>query len=100
MNVIDIDREKKSDDSCVSRDKPNESCKKYEKSDESKEESYEAYPTKSLPDIHLIKKPVRLLKLNTIDMTPNMKRINLVKNQNQFHVLKKHHVVQKVDFQT
>ena len=50
MNVIDIDREKKSDDSCVSRDKPHESCKKYEKSDESKEESYEAYSTKSLPE--------------------------------------------------
>ena len=50
MNVTDIDREKKSDDSSASRDKPHESDKKYEKSRESKEESYEAYITKSLPE--------------------------------------------------
>ena len=47
MNVIDIDREKKSDDSSVSRDKPHESDKM---NDESNEESYEAYRTQSLPE--------------------------------------------------
>ena len=50
MNTIDIDQEKKSDDSSVSHDKSRESDKKYEKSGESNEESYEAYRTKSLPE--------------------------------------------------
>ena len=44
MNSIDIDQEKKSDDSSVSHDK------EYEKSDGSNEESYEAYRTKNLPE--------------------------------------------------
>ena len=50
MNEIDIDQEKKSDDSSVSHDRAQESDGKYEKSDESNEESYEAYRTKSLPE--------------------------------------------------
>ena len=50
MNSIDIDQEKKSDDSSVSHDKSRKSDKEYEKSGESNEESYEAYRTKSLPE--------------------------------------------------
>ena len=50
MNVIDIDREKKSDDSNVPNDNAHESGKRYEKSGESNEESYEAYRTKNLPE--------------------------------------------------
>ena len=50
MNVIDIDQEKTSDDSNVPVDKAHESDKTYENSDESNEESYEAYKTKSLPE--------------------------------------------------
>ena len=50
MNEIDIDQEKKMDDSSVSHDKSRESDKEYEKSDESNEESYEAYRTKNLPE--------------------------------------------------
>ena len=50
MNSIDIDQEKKSDDSSVSHDKSRESDKEYEKSDESNEENYEAYRTKSLTE--------------------------------------------------
>ena len=50
MNVIDIDQEKESDDPNVPHDKAHESDKKYENSDESNEESYEAYRTKSSPE--------------------------------------------------
>ena len=50
MNVIDIDREKKSDISSVCHETAHVSDKKYEKSGESNEESYEAYKTKSLPE--------------------------------------------------
>ena len=50
MNVIDIDQEKTSADSNVLDDKAHESEKDYENSDESNEESYEAYRTKSLPE--------------------------------------------------
>lgn len=50
MDEIEIDQEKKSDDSSVSHDKSHESDKKYEKSGESKEESYEAYRPKNLPE--------------------------------------------------
>ena len=47
---MDIDQEKKSDDSSVSHDRAHDSDGKFEKSDESNEESYEAYRTKSLPE--------------------------------------------------
>ena len=50
MNVIDIDREKKSDDSSVCHETADVSDKNYENSDESNEESYEAYRTRSLPE--------------------------------------------------
>ena len=47
MNAIDIDHQRKSDDSCTSDENSHESDKKYEKYGESKEEGYEAYKTKS-----------------------------------------------------
>ena len=50
MNAIDIDHQRKSDDSCTSDENSHESDKKYEKYGESNEENYEAYKTKSLPE--------------------------------------------------
>ena len=47
MDAIDIDQERESDDPCVSPDKSHESDEKY---GESKEENYEAYRTKNLPE--------------------------------------------------
>ena len=50
MNAIDIDHQRKSDDSCTSDENSHESDKKYEKYGESNEENYEAYRTKNLPE--------------------------------------------------
>ena len=46
MTAIDIGQERESDESSVSHDKPHES----DKCGESKEEGYEAYRTKNLPE--------------------------------------------------
>ena len=50
MTAIDIEQDRESDDPSVSRDQPHDSDKKYENSDESNEEGYGAYRTKSLPE--------------------------------------------------
>ena len=50
MNTIDIEQEKESGDPCASQDMSHESDKKYEKSGESTEESYEAYRLKGSPE--------------------------------------------------
>ena len=50
MTEIDMDQERESDESSASHDKSHESDRKYEKYGESKEEGYEAYRTKNLPE--------------------------------------------------
>ena len=50
MTAVYIDQKRESDESSVSHDESQESDRKYEKYGESKDDGYEAYRSKSLPE--------------------------------------------------